>query len=69
MVSSEPVSSCNLPMAQDMPGMLTASAITVPMAATAAEDSQMLPVISRFTVPRVHIRRAVLPSCRGNSTQ
>ena len=36
---------------------------------TAAEDSQMLPVISRFNVPRVHIRRAVLPSCRGNSTQ
>ena len=49
--------------------MLTANAITVPAAAINAEGVQICPAISRRFAPSVHIRRAVLLSCMGSSTQ
>ena len=56
-------------VAQDIPGMLTANAITVPAAAIRAEGVQICFVMSFCFAPNVHIRRAVLLSCMGSSTQ
>ena len=68
-VRSEPVRAWILSVAQDIPGMLTANAITVPAATIRAEGVQICPAISRRFAPSVHMRRAVFPSCMGSSTQ